>query len=70
MDFVLSTNAKTRLAGEPLIDFINYVESQIKLDGKVTVTKDEGLFLGTKAAASLLLEERQSCLSLPDEPEQ
>jgi len=50
VDFVLSTNAKTRLVGERLIDFINYVESHIKLDGKVTVTKDEGLFLGTKAA--------------------
>lgn len=39
VDFVLSTNAKTRLVGERLIDFINYGESQIKLDGKVTVTK-------------------------------
>ena len=39
VDFVLSTNAKTRLVGECLIDFINYGESQIKLDGKVTVTK-------------------------------
>ena len=45
VDFILSTNAKSRLVGDRLIAFIDYVESRIQSAGKVSITKDEGLFV-------------------------
>ncbi|MEE2753075.1 MAG: class I SAM-dependent methyltransferase [Candidatus Latescibacterota bacterium] len=43
VDFVLSTNAKSRLAGDRLIAFIDHVESLIEANGKISKTK--GLFV-------------------------
>lgn len=45
VDFILSTNAKSRLVGDRLIAFIDHVESRIRADGKISITKDEGLFV-------------------------
>ena len=45
VDFILSTNAKSRLVGDRLIAFIDHVEYRIRADGKISITKDEGLFV-------------------------
>jgi ubiquinone/menaquinone biosynthesis C-methylase UbiE len=45
VDFILSTNAKSRLVDAQLIAFIDHVESLIETQGKINITKDEGLFV-------------------------
>tara|TARA_B100000700_G_scaffold277284_1_gene324538 strand:- start:106 stop:459 length:354 start_codon:yes stop_codon:yes gene_type:complete len=45
LDFILSTNAKSQLEGDRLIAFIDHVERIIEGDDKISVTKDEGLFI-------------------------
>lgn len=45
VDFVLSTNAKSRLTDDRLIGFIDHVEGRIAEGGPIRITLDEGLFI-------------------------